>query len=186
MKKKHKKPQYWCFYGILSDFYWSELSWVFFVISDGIWCYGGVYHSNRVNLGPDRGLRITADALEHSEFKFNESNLNYWTSTTEWLFRVAVRKKSAQILPLRTGVVPVAWKASSVWQIWSQMKKLIFLKKTSATRFLYSIQLSHTCFELGAVLRSHTQDSHGSEEKKWKTLILTFLCHAFWKKTVIK
>ena len=58
----------------------------------------------------------------------------------EWLFRVAVRKKSAQIL---MGVVPVAWKASSVGQIWSQMKKLVFLKKHLAKRFLFSTQLSH-------------------------------------------
>ena len=54
---------------------------------------------------------------------------------------MAVRKKSAQIL---TGVVPVAWKASSVGQIWSQMKKLIFLKKRSATKLLFSTQLSHS------------------------------------------
>ena len=129
-----------------------EVSWVefFLVISDEIWCCWGVYHSSRVNLGSDRGLRITADALDHSEFKFDEPNLNYWASTAEWLFGVAVQKKSAQIL---TGVVPVAWKASSVGQIWSQMKKLIFLKKHPATKLLFSTQLSHI---YGVLLHVHS------------------------------
>ena len=140
MKKKHEKLQNWCLYCMLSVFFWSERSWIFCVISHVIWCYWGVQLSNRANSGSDSGLQITADALVHSEFKFDEPNLNYWAAKAEWLFRVTVRKKSAQIL---MGVAPVAWKASSVGQIWSQMKKLVFLKKTSAKRFLYLTPLSH-------------------------------------------
>ena len=40
-------------------------------------------------------------------------------------------------------MVAIAWTWSSVGQIWSQMKKLIFLKIESANQFLYLTLLSH-------------------------------------------
>ena len=46
----------------------------------------------------------------------------------------------------------------------------------------YAILEAPTCFELGVVLCSHTQDAGISEEKTWKILIFMVLWHALWKK----
>ena len=81
-----------------------------------------------VNLGFNRAVQIAGGMIAHPEFKLNQPNLNYGAAKVTFGAASGCSKKSTRIL---MKPVAIGRKASSVGQIWSQMKKLVFLQKTS-------------------------------------------------------
>ena len=109
----------------------AELSF-FFVLRCSVvqQCWSWVRSCGFFHCGCDNAFRYQTRPTSMQLFKW------------ECAFRHVYRVKSSKPV-FSTRPAPIAWKVSSVGQIWSQMKKSIFLKNTPPRRFAFLTQSSH-------------------------------------------